>query len=954
MNADFFMDTLNQMNQDPPDDFASESFFDENSLQQQIQQIDGSTDLNPAAASVPLARYPAVVDQLSRRWFCGCLERVAWSRHGHISSISEDGSTVFLECLRYNHESRSWGLQERHALTTVFEDAISLAWSATGVELAVVDVKGRIWIYHSALFAFNRLTLARQGALDEGDEYSQPVGMTWLNQDRQERPRNVVTHASKADTRWQHANARAKPLGPYWPRAVAIVHRNGLFTLCFQRRDGQYSKTTKHLSLQNGTLYSHASFSPTVEGKMLIALHSYQKIISVYFLGIDWNEVNQSVEGLPVLTVESVSSKVKSRPYGSPTLSETYDPDAWHLSHLKIVQTSDVEKAAQMPPTILAVSTGINRTVNIPDAGSLVASVIKRFAVTSVEPKMHTLFNALPSIGPAAGNPKPIYTLQEQPDKDFQVITTIHSVDGVQALVVTTQDQRTDFLSTEDLSSISYPASEHETAFMAQSGFAYPYQQPILNPGFSPSACVRADLGSDGKTRLVAMEYQLGEPQTLQPLDPRVDAAVAALNLSFARACWSNGTIDDILMCASRTIPPVLMPVVISNMYRSLFRDTEFVNEKTTGSELERMFHKQVMGKVLSYHASLASNCPQIPSLAATESRTGSWSLSAQWAWFVNNIRQTTTLLFMNLRDVQNSQHLEDQEFTDMLCSNLKWGLSLIRFIFNIVLEVGDRETNPEMFDEKDRGRLGDTHGNGSQGLIALLLNCHTSRIFLIAFVRAVRTYAKITEPKTQHQLQVLQCIQQQTTSKGLSFAAIEALLEYRWSALGDVDGDVAATALRQHEMMSTGVVHEAYQNTIKNILSKLINSPSGVRAKQLIDRLKLFVDNIDLDYLFLNQDILGRRTNAATTQNMATPTPTPTRATDVIYDIHRKKVITQGTPEPQGTGQLMVRRCVRCGSYSEDVGMIPKDWPRQIVVMLSKCVCDGNWVLEPWDDVRK
>ena len=928
------------MEQDPSDDFASESFFDQSSLQQQIQQIDATANLNAAVADVPLLPHPAVVQQLARRWYSGCLERIAWSRHGHLASLSEDGSTVYLECLQYKHDTKSWSLHERHALTTVFEDAISLAFSATGGELAVVDLKGRVWIYHSAPPAANRLNLARQGAIDEGDELSQPVGMKWLSQERQDRPRNIVTHASKTESRWQHTNARARPPGPFWHRAVVVVHRNGLLTLCFQRRDGQYSRITKQLAPQDGVLYTHAAFASTLETKMLIALHSVKKSISVYFLAIDWSEVGQNVEGLPVLTVDSVSAQLYSRPTGSPTIPDSYDPDSWLLSHLEVMQSSDVEKAVQVPPMILAVSTGVNRSVNIPEAGYLVSSTIKRWAVRSVETQLHPLFDALPSTGTAIATPRLRYTFQEQPDKEEQVITSIHHVEGASTLVVTIHDSRTDFLSPEDLSPVSYAATGHETTCMSQSGFAFPNTQLILKPGFSTNVCARADIGTDGKTQLVALEYQLGRPQSLQPLDPQIDAAIASLNLTFARACWSNGSIDDILTSASQSVPPQLIPIVISSMYRTLFRDSEFVNEKTPNSELERVFHKPLMAKVLSYHASLAATCPGLPTIASTEGRNG-WTLSAQWAWLVNNIRQTTTFMFMNLRDVQNPPVVVSQDFTDMLCSNLRWGLSLIRFIFNTILEMGDRETNPEMFDDRERGRLGDTQGNGEQGLVTLLLNCHTSRIFLIAFVIAVRTYAKITEPKNQHQLQVLKCIQGQTNNKGLSFQAIEALLKFEWSAAGDVEGDMAATAVRQLDMMATGIVHEAYQGTMKNLLNKLLNSPSGLRAKGMIDRLKLFTDHVDLEYIFLNHDILGRTSKIPNKQ-------------EIIYDVHRKRPITKGMAEPQGSGQLMVRKCLRCGSFSEDLVVPPKEWPRQLAMLLARCVCDGNWVFEAWDSVRK
>lgn len=920
---------------DHPDDFPGEEFFDQNSLHQ-IQHIDPTTDLGTVANVALPPPNLAVIQQLNRRWYSGCLERIAWSRHGNLASISDDGCTVYLECLRYSHDGKAWELNERHALTTIFEDAVSLSWSSTGGELAVVDLKGRIWVYHSSLVAINRLVLARRGDLDEASETAQPVGMTWLNQDRQERPRNVVTLATRVDTRWAHNNARAKPLGPYWHRAIVVVHRSGLLTLCFQRGDGQYSKVTKHLSASNDTLYSHASFAPTMEGKMLVVLHSFKALISVCLITIDWTEVRQAVEGLPTLNVEWVSGKVSSQPSGSSTLGDVYDPDSWRLTHLEVVQSPDVEKAAQTPPAILAVSSGINKGVSIVDHGYLVSSMIKRWAVTSVEQKLHPRFDELPSKGPSKAGSPPVYTLQPQPDKEEQVITTVHHVEGYPALVVTTQEGRTDFLNSEDLSPVSYAASATETSSMSQAGYLFPFVPNVACPSFSPSACVRADLTPDGKTQLVTMEHQLGQVHTQQPLDPNVDVAIAALNLAFARACWTNATCDDVLMCALNTIPTAVTPSVVSGMYRTLFRDNEFVNEKTPGSELERIFHKQVMGRVMAYHACLTANCQQLPSIAPTERRSG-WSLSAQWAWIANNIRHTATLLFMNLRDVQNLNLVMTQDFTDMLCSNLRWGLSLIRFIISTILDVGDRETNPELYDDNDIGRLGDTRGDGSQGLVALLLNIHCSRQFLVAFVRAVRAYAKSTEPKSRHHVQVLQCIQQQTVNKGISFQAVEALLECRWSMQGDIEGDIPGTAARQLDMMATGVVHEAYQGTIKFLLNKLINIPGGLRAKMLIDRLKLFTDQVDVEYVFLNHDILGRGDGEL-------------KQPPIVYDIHRKKPILKGAPDPSGSGVLMVRRCMRCGSFSEDVNVSPRDWPRQVAGLLARCVCDGHWALVPWE----
>jgi hypothetical protein len=829
-------------------------------------------------------------------------------------------------------------------LATIFKDATSLAWGSSGNELAIVDVQGRLWIYHSSPAAVNRLVLARQGSLDKQDDLLHPIGMMWLNQDRHDRPKNVILNTTKTDDRWQHAIVRARPLGPYWHRAVAIIHRNGLFTLSFQRRNGEYAQVSKELTLPDGVLYTHAAFMSTPENKLLIALHSYENSISVCLVSMDFTELGQIVEASPVLTVERIPSKVSSRPNGSP-VSDLYDPDSWHISHLEILQPSDPEKLAHTPPTILAVLLGVNKTVNVTDAGYLVSSNLKRWTVTPKEIKLHPIFDALPSIGNAAAAPKFAYAIQEQSDRTEQVIAAIQHVDGVQTLGVTTLE-RSDFLSLDDFSPMSYAASEQESTCMSQSGFAFPHTQPIIHTGLSQNACVRSDIGADGKTHAIAIEYQLGQPQSLQPLDAQTDVAIASLNLTFSRVCQSNSAFDDVIMCASKTIPPELIPIVVSSMYRSMFRDTEFVHEKTPNSELEKVHARSnFFSKVMSYHASLTAYLPQLPSMASVGQRVGGWTLSAQWAWTLSNVRQVMLLLFTNLRDVQNVSIAVSADFTEMLCANLKWGLSLVRLIFDAILEVGDRETNPDFFDESDRGRYGDVNGDGRQGLVALLLNCHISRIFLIGFIRAVRTYAKIPTGKNDHQRRILDCIRQNTALKGLSFAAIESVFDYQWGAAGDVEGDVAATAVRQQEMMATGIVHESYQETVQSLLSKLFNSSSGLRAKNLIDRHKLFIEPTDLDYIFMNQDILGRKANDD--------------SRPVVYDIHRKRLITHGTQLPTGVvgaaeNPPMIRKCVRCGSFSSDVVVPPKDWPRQFQNLLTRCVCDGNWILVDWDEREK
>jgi mediator of RNA polymerase II transcription subunit 16 len=75
----------------------------------------------------------------------------------------------------------------------------------------------------------------------------------------------MVLQASKDNDRWAHLNTRRKPLGPYWPRALAMVTRTGSFRLVYQKPDGTWSTAKVDLRslLSTGSLVTHAAIAPT-------------------------------------------------------------------------------------------------------------------------------------------------------------------------------------------------------------------------------------------------------------------------------------------------------------------------------------------------------------------------------------------------------------------------------------------------------------------------------------------------------------------------------------------------------------------------------------------------------------------------------------------------------------------------------------------------------------------
>ena len=901
------------------DDFNSDAFFNDGSL----QQMDPSAGID-ALGSVPLPVNPLLVERLLTLHYSGCLNSVAWSRQGHVTSISEDGKSVVFQCLMLDPIKRSWQLSPKHVEKVGNETLVSVCWSPMASDLAVVDVLGRLSILRPQKTAMNRYSLVWQGVADGSNDLTQAIGMHWLGQERPDQPRNIVQNASRNEVKWVHNHARGMPHGPLFQRAVIVVDRKAQLSITYehptadQTMDLRYSTATTQLATVEGTIFTHAAYAPTSEGKLLVALHSDTGSVAAYFVRIGFPDFKQNPEAPPTFSIETGIASLPFINSDSMMSSHVFDPESQYLTHLGIIPTTDVEqtKAVHFPPTVYAVYSNINKSAASTDAGFLMSSTIRRWTIITLEDTLHPRFNELPAKALPDPTPKPAYSCQQQPDKDDQVITTATLHDPAQGVFIQTHDGRTDFLSLEDLSSISYQANTNEASSLFQSGFAFPINNPQSCLALSPNGCLQVNMNFDNTISFTSMDFSslTQQPNTVD--NPNTEAAIAAVVLTFARACWTNGNMDDLMACITSAFPSTHAHALTSALYRTLFRETEFLHERTSGSELDKVVQKPVLTKVFAFHyalsfLSLKDSPPNAP-----------MPLSGQWVWIASNLRFVAQLLYVSIREVQNPQTPPHQELVDMVCGNIKWTLDLLRYMIAYILEVGDREANPDFFDTPAPGESVD----GSQGLVALILNCHWSRQFLVAIVRAMRVLTKAQEPRTQAQSQIALTIARYSSKKGVNLMAAEGLLDAGWSGVGDQGVDGGEVSGRQIEMMSSGVVPEAYTGTVKRVLEKLFNRRSGgMRERGAIEREKLWVDRVDLGWVLLNETE-GEESR--------------------VYDVYKKKVIVRGRKGAEGE-ELLVKRCVRCGRYCEDVNGPAKELPRHMLQLMTKCVCDGLWMVQ-------
>jgi hypothetical protein len=919
---------------DGDNDFNSAFSIDAGSIQQlndgalqQIDQIDaaavGIHDLN----GLPLPSNPAVVERLLQLHNLGTYTRLSWSRQGHIASVSEDGEQIDLHCLVFDRRKRKWLLSPKSTENVKLGPLASLAWSPMATDIAVVDLQGRLSILRPMGTAANRLTEVRSGSLDQVKELGQAIGLHWLSQDRPDKSRQIVQNTTKRDHgRWVHDLVKAMPLLPVFQRAVIVVNRAAELSVVYEKPNGSFAKASCPLPVQPDTVFTHATFSPTLEGRLLVALHSREGNVSAFNVTIKFPS-SPDASAQATLDAQLACSRLPSLD-SAPLDSQSFNPESQYLTTFGIIPTTEItEKVTRLPPVVYGIYVNLNRTVGAGEPGFISSSTVRRWSLSPAQQTLHQVFKDLPTKGPPG--PLPWTTsIQSLPDKDDNAITTAAVLENSQGLFVTTQDGRTDFWSTDDLTPLAFAGSEATVSSFAQSGFTFPTLNDPSVVALSTNACCAATLSPSHKIELATLTYHPpDQTQELDPMSPAADSAVAMTVLAFARSCWTNSNIDDLLSATTHTFPPTMATPLIIALYHTLFREGEFMHEKDARSELEKVVQKPVLTRVFSFHYSISflsiKDAP--PTTPAP--------LAGQWVWIAANLRFVAQLLYVSIREVQSHDKEPSAELVEMVCGNIRWTLDLVRYIATSIFEVSDRETNPEFFDPPAQGQVVD----GSQGLVALLLNCHWSRQFFIAIVRAMRVLCKLPEPRTPQQAEIYQTILAWSQGKGLNLAATEMLLDPRWSGWADneLDGDLAKISARQIRMMATGVVEGGFQGTVKRVLHKLFNVKGGMRDKGAVDRLKLWNEKVDLGWVLLDDQWDGVKSGGKAR----------------VFDVHKKKVITKGVREV-GQGRPedeMIKRCARCGRHNEDVNGMGKEFPRNIAGLMMRCVCDGPWLVEPF-----
>lgn len=1009
------------------DDLDVENFFNEENLDSAGLNADILTD-NAILQVAGLTSAPSQAEHLINLARNGCSSQLAWSRPGNIARVIDQGTAVEITVLRVDPTTADW-TAKTWKLDETFEDAVALAWSITGVELTVLERTGKVHIFVLKATSAAGFSVFREGASDPTGDLNRPIGILCASQARGDKEKKkTVLEVTRLNGRWKPEFVEGTAHPPYSLRAVCTVSKRGTFTIFFVRESGFYKTATLDLDVPPNSMFSHAAIGQTPEGKMIVALHDASGVISTYFVNI----LFLPNEPLPSLSVEAIDVDIPAVPPYFDIDNSGVGPgyNHWLLTHLHIIAESEYSWSQlahlpnKQPATLLAVYVSYNDQANAAAGALFGGCVVKRWRFEKSSLEVHSRFGQ----GATAVDNSEKVMVVPLPDTHLPApITNIQPIEPGNTLVVTTLDGSTILWDTDKMTQIVQDADSHVISSVGQINIVFPTVLMSTMQCISPHGMVLAHDNIEEKLVITKPKYRdlATSKDSLRKLDvsnTRDANLIAGYVLCFSRSCWMSSSFDDILASIHATVSTSSFHEIRRMMYLTLFQPKTIVPQSQS-SELDRTPQSPIVQKVISFNLGLFK-------LHDPET-TRHEKLAYLWSWLLLNLRWSITILFETYKHLQPNPNTAQRlppptpAFLDTVCANIRWTWSVFTFIFDSILSVGERSEQPDFFPAPSFATLlGDEKGDGTQGLVALLLNCNWTRTFFLYIARMMKTitakanvninFANKTTPTpipTNSPFgRVASTIQNCIVRHGITIAALEAVFDHKiYPDTWQDDAANQATTERQFEMMVTGVVGEIYQPSIRKILDTVINGPKGLRSQGELDRLSIMEETPSRSYLFLNMDDIAFRFHkpAVTSSGEVSQNGTDNMDTllegsglengndnsthkngisrtcrslpeRVLYDTHRKVPIfsngimlagaaatANGQPAaptaPTALGSAdrqivtnvsellaaKVRRCVRCGSVSDEEGGYQRTWPRLSVHLVAKCVCEGVYVLE-------
>ncbi|PGH30262.1 hypothetical protein GX50_06980 [[Emmonsia] crescens] len=886
-----------------------------------------SLELGLEGTASTIKGLPQRLDELR---LSGCSQKVAWSKLGAITYVSQDGQKVLLRYLHCRPDDGKWTLSEEAPINQVADvhgghTIAHLLWNESGSELAIVDSCGRISIA-TILSTLNTINFARQSSMDPDDDWAQPVGLMWLNANR---PLFGFHKATRTNDRWNYPAYRRRPLGPLHPvnkPGLALVTKSGHIKLIYQNPDMRWAEVSTELNPVGylDGLLTHAAMAPAEGSGISIATHSACGKICFYRVQVKWDppEWDQTpkpgggpsnVFPTPSFQVLHTKTEILSTVFHPPV----HDVDnitgfspangaIYNLTHLEIITAPQVLPGTQSAtgPCILAVASmpAQNQHGQPPPSGP--SSVLVRWQLDTMAQALHPSFDDVVS-KKTASNPKSKIAFRRLDDIYFdRFVISIDYTEAGSVLAITHDDSSISFFEARSMRPINENEDVNIVTSMPNAGFTFPIDASgSLHIAFSPSGCLAVVFDGEWQLHLRYMEHSFGMEDGMYD-NGKFTCAIAALALGYVRACGTDTSADDILTVVVRQLNPDAQRSFVTEVYSILFTSVDF-------TEQDKLVNNQSIQKGLSMQAVLGFRSrfqPRAPSSAVP--------------WIILNIRQIMMLVLTfshYLKSGRDSTHSEP-EVLRMILGNVKWILDLAKYLVDDLLEIAD--TLPA--DRNSFSLSSKTYESPS--LILILSSVPRSFLrhifrYLSRFPFTFKAANNLSGESYQLFASINNAIEQSSLKTDVCekmLAHIDSLVTRSYQAAGFGNAERNAP---EREMLITCSIPPVLQSAVTSILTETM--PLIVRPE--VDRMALAL--YDYSWLGIGDD----------------------KRTELFKRTHDVDILKRNV------GRLLdptvaKRRCVRCCEISEDVS-----FPRSVsmyrwivkIGVLRTCVCGGSFAME-------
>lgn len=873
----------------------------------------------------------------------GCCQKLVWSRNGCIAYITRDGCNVVVRNLMCDSSNGQWRMSKEYPVDGVVtahsgHQLVHLSWSHHGNELAIIDAFGQISIY-SVFIAINRLSLYRRCVPDPEDHLSAVIGMTWLHLDR-------ISYFPKAmlqaKNQWSFTVSQQRLLGPRNPyqhinnpqkAAMVAVTRSGMIRVLYQGQDNRWQdfKCESENIASPFELLTHATMcpekiadvkSPEKESPLLLATYNSDKELRVYRLSLDFEHQRIGLQHLKVL---NHCTPLDESPDGASARSDGVQSRS-QLSLLEFLPPSprSGNKEPTHPILLASFSYASDHFQHSP-AHAAQATVLCKWELQIVTPKLHTSFNSLSS---KKGSASPVTELPPEilmkRSSDILLPRALLSIQQMivrPVLAMVYCEGVVEYREITNMNVIPRDGKD-QISSMAQIGLYIPGSRFCLHTAISPNACAAVSLDEQYLASLSSM--QLEDVHTSDEFDEaRLEVILEAFVMQSTVASLNIINNEDIVAALQAFLNQYLHGQAHAAHTTTLFNpDTfksHFMSElyRTIGVRVDYSIEPQMQQLLMSNQGLILQRCLSFQAALGYAEGSHRPSLSANLAWAILNIRSICLVFFGAISRKQGVEsELGKPDTIHVLVGLVSWLMTLIGYIVDELFVLGD------FFEDHT-----DEAGNISlDDLNARIHEANSPALFLL-FVSSSRNFLKFSCNPLK--VFIHNCKNQQSqTPLRLAYQELGAVFQKSLVSvpqferlLSQLDDSIKSV------YQSSGISETERSNVEKNMLVKAeIPEILFETVKELLTKtaasLKEEVEVADL--YFANVASLGL-TNDNTGKRWRKEHPL-----DAMRKIELKGVQT--------------RRCTRCGAVMED--LLPTRTANVMVTQLKHCFCGSWWMV--------